>query len=220
MENFNKAVEESSAKLPLPVTELFRGWHQQPGFPIITVTRKNNQLTITQERYLWDSGDNYKWNIPISYSTDLENNFEETRPVAFLLDSEESLTIKIQNSSASWIVVNNQATGYYRVNYDEANWEALIEVLEDPNTATLIHEYNRAQIYDDYFNLPAFLKTSPLNYGLVLRMLKALKHERSYSVWKSGLTIMNYLLNQLTSHPETYSLIKVMFFIFLLICPG
>lgn len=43
------------------------------------------------------------------------------------------------------------SAGYYRVNYDEANWRLLTQQLLNQHTA--IHVTNRAQILDDAFNL-------------------------------------------------------------------
>ena len=39
------------------------------------------------------------------------------------------------------MMVNLQGTGYYRVNYDEANWLALANVLSTDHT--MIHRLNR-----------------------------------------------------------------------------
>ena len=45
------------------------------------------------------------------------------------------------------MMINVQGTGYYRVNYDEANWLALANVLATDHT--MIHRLNRAQIICD-----------------------------------------------------------------------
>jgi len=52
-----------------------------------------------------------RWDVPISYSTDAEDNFNNTRPSTFLLADEDSTTFKIKDGSAKWIVLNNQASG-------------------------------------------------------------------------------------------------------------
>ena len=40
---------------------------------------------------------------------------------------------------------------YYRVNYDQDNWDALADTLRDAHTT--IDRQNRAQLIDDSFNL-------------------------------------------------------------------
>lgn len=46
--------------------------------------------------------------------------------------------------TTEWVLANNNVTGYYRVNYDEANWERLLatlstdhEVRRDRGTSSL-----------------------------------------------------------------------------------
>ena len=57
------------------------------------------------------------------------------------------------------IVPNFLHPGYYRVNYDERNWELIIAQLKrDP---TSIHVTKRVQILDDAFNLA---RAGLLNY--------------------------------------------------------
>lgn len=57
-------------------------------------------------------------------------------------------TKTIQNAaSGDWIIANLNQVGYYRVNYDDKNWKAIIEQLsEDPN---VFPDANRAQVIDD-----------------------------------------------------------------------
>ena len=52
---------------------------------------------------------------------------------------------------ATWIVGNVRQFGYYRVNYDQQNWQALMDQLKSDHH--VISVKNRAQIIDDSFNL-------------------------------------------------------------------
>lgn len=58
-------------------------------------------------------------------------------------------------AKAEWIIGNVQQKGYYRVNYDLRNWEALISQLNSDHR--VIPTKNRAQIIDDAFNLGRYL---------------------------------------------------------------
>jgi aminopeptidase N len=51
----------------------------------------------------------------------------------------------------NWIIGNIQHSGFYRVNYNQHNWNLLIEQLN--NNHELIHPINRGQLLDDSFNL-------------------------------------------------------------------
>lgn len=145
----------------------------------------------------------------MSYSTEIEQNFENTSAVAFLLESDSSTQLTLKNGSAKWVVINNQQTGYYRVNYDQDNWEQLLAVLSGPDADNLIHEFNRAQIIDDANSLGASTHENYLNYDLVLRLLGTLKAEKSLIVWRSGLRAMKDLLARLGEDANTSSLLKV-----------
>lgn len=101
------------------------------------------------------------------------------------------------------------ALGYYRVNYDSDNWEKLISIVSNPDTAGQIHEYNRAQILDDSANLAVATHKKYLSYSVLLRLLGSLRHERSLIVWTPALRAMEYLLTHLATHEETYNLLKV-----------
>ena len=50
-----------------------------------------------------------------------------------------------------WYIFNIREVGYYRVNYDEQNWNLITNQLISDHTA--IGTMNRAQIMDDSLNL-------------------------------------------------------------------
>lgn len=61
-------------------------WTRQAGFPVVTATRNETKLTLTQKRFLEDqnvkyspdsSPYKYKWEIPITYTTS-DNNTVST----------------------------------------------------------------------------------------------------------------------------------------------
>jgi len=99
--------------------------------------------------------------------------------------------------------------GYYRVNYDEANWDKLISVLNNSETASQIHEYNRAQIIDDAANLGASLHKTYLPYSVTLRLLATMRHERSLIVWRPALRAMRDLRMRFSEHQEILAKLEV-----------
>ena len=53
-----------------------------------------------------------------------------------------------------WFKANVNGTGFYRVNYPEQNWDALIQILiKDHNTFSAL---DRAQLIDDAFALSRY----------------------------------------------------------------
>ena len=54
-------------------------------------------------------------------------------------------------AGTSWYIGNIMHSGWYRINYDDTNWNALIQQLN--TDASLIHAVHKAQLLDDSFNL-------------------------------------------------------------------
>ena len=46
--------------------------------------------------------------------------------------------------SEEWMILNVQEMGFFKVNYDQKNWDLLIKQLQEQHTA--IHPTNRAQV--------------------------------------------------------------------------
>ncbi len=121
----------------------------------------SNKVTFKQQRYLTDYSEEeksdddhvYKWWIPINYEIE-GGSFGKTHSMFWLdpnaKDLKKTTEISgIENDKA--LIVNVQQTGYYRVNYDDKNWELIAKTLQvDPDK---IHLVNRGQIMDDAFNL-------------------------------------------------------------------
>ena len=93
----------------------------------------------------------YKWWIPITFTTQSNPDFQTTKPSIWMSDKESSKRIEGLLPKTEWVVFNVQQTGYYRVNYDQANWDALIQQLNSNHD--IINVINRAQIIDDALDL-------------------------------------------------------------------
>lgn len=90
-------------------------WTLQPGFPLITIVRLNNlTYRISQKRFLWktpDHQDNSMWNIPITFSSNIES-FLNTSTKFFLLNTERSKVINLETDT-EWKIFNVQQIGTY-----------------------------------------------------------------------------------------------------------
>jgi len=94
--------------------------------------------------------------------------------------------------------------GFFRVNYEEENWNALIDQLH--SDLNEIHVLNRAQLIDDAFNLA---KANRVDYALVLRLSEYLINEDDPIPWYSVKNGFTYLMNRMRRCPNGYKKLKV-----------
>jgi aminopeptidase N len=168
------------------VATIFRTWETQSGYPVITVSRNGDQLTLTQDRFFYtnQTSDSVWW-VPINYVVGSNPNFTESKPDLWLQGQK---TVTVANSSApkmwtndDWVVVNIQQTSYYRVNYDQSLWNLLIQQLNG-NNFEHIHLLNRAQLVDDSLNLA---RAGKIGYDIPFGILEYLVKEADYIPWAS-----------------------------------
>lgn len=88
---------------------------------------------------------------------------------------------------------NLQTAGFYRVNYDDENWELLLDnYYEFP-------ELTRAQLINDALNIA---KANQLNYNIALRLLKSISKDLyGFLSWKSALSEFQFLHDMLAFSP-------------------
>ncbi|XP_070178504.1 uncharacterized protein [Littorina saxatilis] len=177
-------------------------WVTQMGFPVVTVTKSSDgKLMLSQQRFLLGTEDstddrykdplyNYKWEIPITYTSSENTSFHQARQNIHWLEKDRTLEISdpTQGSTDGWYVVNVQQYGYFRVNYDSSNWNALITQLKADHTK--IHPVNRAQIINDAWNL---VKADLLDMSTALRVLDYLSKELDYVPWRAFAREMDYV---------------------------
>lgn len=98
-------------------------WTQQVGYPEVVVTRKydSNEVHFSQRLFTYvgnrsvsaekgSSEESPTWWIPITYTTESEQDFNDTEPVDWMRNS-PSLTLSVQNISADeWMIVNVRQT--------------------------------------------------------------------------------------------------------------
>ncbi|XP_037296627.1 aminopeptidase N-like [Manduca sexta] len=176
------------------VAVVMDSWTLQTGFPVLTVSRdyKTGSISLSQERFVLINETTQKspvWWIPVSYTTASEKDFHSTQPRLWL-KGEKAIVSNITAKKEDWFIANIQQTGFYRVNYDQRNWELLIKILKDPKRFQDIHIINRAQMVDDAMNLAL---TGRLDYKTALDVTSYLAHERSYVPWKAGLSALGYI---------------------------
>nr|CAI5825384.1 unnamed protein product [Callosobruchus analis] len=188
------AVDNTVSRLPATLPEVMQNWIEKAGYPLITVTKTNkNNLALKQERFLFSGSDTTtKWYVPITYTTSLDTaKFEKTSPQLWIQPDKES-NIQITDGT-SWIILNNQQTGFYRVNYDDTLWAEIEKALKTESFGG-IGELNRAQIVDDLFNLA---KPKKVSYSKALNIIKFINNDVSYYTWFAARRGFSFLLDKI-----------------------
>jgi aminopeptidase N len=162
----------------------FRTWELQKGYPMVHVSFQSGQFQLSQHRFLTNkveipSDDRSSWYIPLNFATQTDPNFEDTKITNYFVNDQESFMFNApaQHDASKWFVFNKQQLGYYRVNYDFANWHNLIVALNS-NDFDKIHVLNRAQLIDDSL---VFAAGGYFDFEVALSILSYLEHETEYA---------------------------------------
>ncbi|XP_052090870.1 uncharacterized protein LOC127727793 [Mytilus californianus] len=212
---WNAMANQSRADTKLmDVKSIMDTWTLQMNYPVVMVTATSNGLRISQKRYLsnpdakdpgkYTSPFNYKWQIPFFYTTSKELNFNKTASDITWIKTETEDLPGPSNflSGKDWIIANTQQFGFYRVNYDNENWLALVKQLNTDHK--VIHPINRAQIINDAWNLA---KSGDLDIGISLKTVEYISEELEYVPWDAASSQLSYVSNML-SRTEIYGKFK------------
>ncbi|XP_043289619.1 uncharacterized protein [Venturia canescens] len=182
--------ENNNGKAPLNVKETMMTWLMQTGGPVLTVTRNyTTGDTKVEQRSVLAQDTAKKWWIPLNYATMSNPNFSSTSPSRWMSDKEENLTINGIDKN-DWVIFNIQASGYYRVYYDDENWKRIVEYMNTENYKN-IHVINRAQLINDLYT---FSQPEPFRSGKRFwQLTKYLSRETEYLPWSAAMNIFEVL---------------------------
>ncbi|GAB2285947.1 AP-1 complex subunit mu-1-Iike, variant 2 [Dionaea muscipula] len=174
-------LEEESGE---PVKKLMNSWTTQKGYPVVSVKVKDQQLEFEQAHFLSSgSPGNGQWIVPITLCY---GSYDDRQ--SFLLET-KSATIDIKESS--WIKLNVDQTGFYRVNYDEHLGAKLRHAIE----SNLLSATDRFGILEDSFAL-CMAGQQPLTS--LLTLMGAFKEELEYTVL-SNLVNISYKVGRIVA---------------------
>jgi aminopeptidase N len=189
----------------LTVKDIMDTWTLQMGYPVVSVERNYagaaGEVQFHQERFLINpkaaanataEDPVYRWWVPLSVAVagDLAS-FENTTASLWMspTDAGGQLSATLPGvDAAAAIIVNVKQTGFYRVNYDDTNWQRLADHLAKDHSA--IHRMNRAQLLDDAFNLA---RAGRLEYPTALALTDYLSKELDYIPWTAALNGFAYI---------------------------
>ena len=125
-----------------PVTAIMDSWVKQMGYPVLRVEShrgpEETSLALTQERFVYDRllGEEEPspevWQVPVSVST-------ASSEAATVMEGRQA-QLDVAAEDDGWFKVNAGQTGFYRVNYDNEDWQRLVPAvrsLELPATDRL-----------------------------------------------------------------------------------
>ncbi|NXN31812.1 AMPN Aminopeptidase, partial [Nycticryphes semicollaris] len=186
--HLQQAVSKNNISLPKSVSGIMDTWILQMGFPVVTV----NTLTgnITQKHFLLDPNStverpsifHYIWIVPVTWMTNLNKPGDR-----YWLTQVSATNNNFKVDSPNWLLLNLDVSGYFRVNYNQENWEQLLNQLSREHK--IIPVINRAQIIDDAFNLA---RAKYVNVTVALGTTRFLSKETEYMPWEAALNNLHY----------------------------
>uniref|UniRef100_A0A8C2B0A5 Aminopeptidase n=1 Tax=Cyprinus carpio TaxID=7962 RepID=A0A8C2B0A5_CYPCA len=140
-------------------------WIEQAGYPVITIITQTGETS--QEQFLLK----IKLLFILAYNSII---FTESF---------------MKHDKDDWLLANVNCTGFFRVNYDEENWNKLRMQLE--RSHNVIPLINRGQLIDDAFNIA---RGHRLNVTIALSLTKYLINDTEYIPWESALKNLDHLI--------------------------
>ncbi|NWR91666.1 AMPN Aminopeptidase, partial [Furnarius figulus] len=186
--HLQEAVEKNKVPLPDSISNIMDRWILQMGFPVVTVDTRTG--TISQTHFLLDPNSHvdrpsefdYTWIVPITWMTN--SGIANDR---YWLTKVTDTNNMFKVNSPNWLLLNINVSGYFRVNYNEENWNQLLTQLS--TNYAVFPVINRAQIIDDAFNLA---RAKYVNVTLALSTTRFLNQERAYIPWQAALKNLRY----------------------------
>ncbi|KAH8399404.1 hypothetical protein KR215_009738 [Drosophila sulfurigaster] len=182
--------------IDIDVKLIMQTWTEQMGLPVVEVVQNGNTYRLTQKRFLANQDDetavvepssfNYRWSIPITYTTSADSTVQST--IFNYNDNEATITVP---STVTWIKFNKDQVGYYRVNYDEAQWASLTSALK--SSRLTFSTADRAHLLND---ANALAEAGQLAYAITLELSTYLESEEDYVPWSVGTAMLTSLRNR------------------------
>ncbi|XP_048580406.1 glutamyl aminopeptidase isoform X2 [Nematostella vectensis] len=185
------------------VKKYMNSWVSQEGYPVVTMQRENNtHYQFSQSRFLIHSTTtnssrrqaDYKWTIPLTY-------IKSGEPIRMIQDM-SATTDYVKWDGIGWFKANVGTKGFYIVNYDDKNWNALAEQLLANHT--VLSAADRAGLLMDAFNLA---RGARLNYTKAFGMTSYLNKETDYVPWEVALSKLNEFRTIVPAASEIYQLV-------------
>ncbi|XP_002734773.1 aminopeptidase N-like [Saccoglossus kowalevskii] len=191
----------------IDVKKVMDTWTLQKGYPVITATKNgaySGQSTKLEQRYFvlkspeerfdyQESPFRYKWNVLFTY---VASTATLTTRSEWIDQSSRTVDVPDGSNYGNWIG-NFDLAGFYRVNYEQTNWEWIIQQLRNDHNS--FSPVTRAAIIDDAFSLQ---RAGLLDTMTALQVTLYLGRENHYAPWHAANRGFTYLRNRL--HMTSY----------------
>lgn len=151
-EALDGAANEAGLVFPKSILEIMQPWSLQKGFPLIRVSLLEEENSVTFSQELWQNFDirndslSATWDVLIKYMVQPDGSSGQAGSIWMLADEQEK-NLTIQDSNNLWVIINQDAGGYFRTIYDEELSARLKRQLETDHTA--LPEVARVRLLDD-----------------------------------------------------------------------
>ncbi len=181
-----------------PVKEIMQAWVKTTGYPYIELeidrTKDIHQVSIVQKRFTydqraWSENQNKTWPIPI-------NTVDSNCKTSVHLINKESQTITVPKiTQTSWLKLNVDQTGFYRVLYPQEDLDLLNVAVKQK----LIGAADRLGLISDSF---AMVQAMLAPASKFLKHCDSYKDEPSQPVWSELIYGLRYMQN--LSYKQSY----------------
>lgn len=168
-------LEEYSGK---SVREIMASYTCQPGYPVLTVHRKNNgKISVQQKRFFFDgksSADNLLWKVPVGLISSTSHI-----PVFTYLKKKNG-EIKIDSAAKlSWVKINPGQSGFYRTHYSVEMWRDIVKIIGKTSKDGL-SGVDKIGFIDDSI---ALARAGHIKTPLLFELFEMCRNETDFSVW-------------------------------------
>jgi aminopeptidase N len=182
------ALEKASGK---PVEKLASDWTTQPGFPVIKVDQVceggKRKVTLSQEQFRLDEPATQKrlWHVPVQVGT-------VNGKAWYTLLSGPSTTV-VHGGCDGTLVVDPASVGFFRVQYDQASFDALAA------QAAKLPDSTRLKLQGDAWGM---VMANRLQLDSYLKLVSKYDGEARLAVWGAILGNLATLDNLAAGEPE------------------
>lgn len=178
-DQFWQAMTEAT-NYTVDVVNFMNAWVKQRGFPLVTVKRDKRAGRFSQYRFS-STNSTASWHIPIKMKC-----AENTDIFSYTLSTREDSAVMCE--PGAWYKLNYGASGFYRVNYDESNWNSLLKLLNDNHE--VLPAIDRANVLSDIIELAMYRYH---NISTALDFTLYLNKEQHYVPWGIGASILFHI---------------------------
>ncbi len=191
------AASLASGSTPYNVTEFMYEWTTRAGYPLLNCSTSraagadSTTWTCVQSRFFTYSPapvDSTQWMLPVSAVSSAGYSW-----MGFFSPRVQRTYTFSQPDSATWLKLNHNSTGFYRVLYPTDVYSQLTSALLAPSFGGMRHDDRLGLLGDVY----VFAQQSLLTYVQTLNFSRFLQHDQAFTVWQVAHPVLAQLYDRL-----------------------